>query len=138
MFRETDDAAEASVKETLEFRMMNKKLLACAAGAAVVGFLAVTEVVAAGGAAGAAGGAIGLGEGLTSAGKAIGGGLAAGLAVLGGGPGIGKVGGSAVEAMARQPEMAGSIGTNMLIAAALIEGATLFGVVVGFLGVFLG
>lgn len=76
-----------------------------------------------------------LGDGLMYAGKAIGGGLAAGLAVLGGGPGIGRVGGSAVEAMARQPEASGTIGTNMLIAAALIEGATLFAVVVGFLGV---
>ncbi len=63
----------------------------------------------------------------------IGAGLAAGLAVIGGGMGIGRVGGSAVEAMARQPEASGTIGTNMLIAAALIEGATLFAVLGGFL-----
>ena len=63
----------------------------------------------------------------------VGAGLAAGLAVIGGGLGIGRVGGSAVEAMARQPEASGTIGTNMMIAAALIEGATLFAVVVGFL-----
>lgn len=63
----------------------------------------------------------------------IGAGLAAGLAVIGGGLGIGRVGGSAVEAMARQPEASGTIGTNMLIAAALIEGATLFAVLGGFL-----
>ncbi len=71
-------------------------------------------------------------------GKAIGGGLAAGLAVIGGGLGIGKIGSSAVESIARQPEAAGTIGSNMIISAALVEGATLFAVVVGFLGVFLG
>jgi F-type H+-transporting ATPase subunit c len=68
-------------------------------------------------------------------GKGLGGGLAAGLAVIGGGLGIGRIGGSAVESIARQPEASGTIGTNMLIAAALVEGATLFAVVVGFLGV---
>ncbi|MGD9693188.1 MAG: ATP synthase F0 subunit C [Phycisphaerales bacterium] len=66
-------------------------------------------------------------------GKGIGAGLAAGLAVIGGGLGIGRVGGSAVESMARQPEASGTISTNMLIAAALIEGATLFAVLGGFL-----
>jgi F-type H+-transporting ATPase subunit c len=66
-------------------------------------------------------------------GRGIGAGLAAGLAVVGGGLGIGKIGGSAVEAMARQPEASGTIGTNMLIAAALVEGATLFAVLGGFL-----
>lgn len=73
----------------------------------------------------------GLGEGLGNLGKGLGAGLAAGLAVIGGGIGIGRIGGSAVEAMARQPEASGTIGTNMLIAAALVEGATLFAVVVG-------
>lgn len=68
-------------------------------------------------------------------GAGIGGGLAAGLAVIGGALGIGRIGGSAVESIARQPEASGPIGTNMIIAAALIEGATLFAVVVGFLGV---
>jgi len=72
---------------------------------------------------------------MTGLGKAIGGGLAAGLAVIGAGLGIGRIGGSAVESIARQPEMAGPIGTNMIIAAALIEGATLFAVVVGLLGI---
>lgn len=66
-------------------------------------------------------------------GKGIGAGLAAGLAVIGGGLGIGRIGGSAVESMARQPEASGTIGTNMLIAAALVEGATLFAVLGGFL-----
>ena len=49
--------------------------------------------------------------------------LGAGLAVLGAGLGIGRIGGSACESMARQPEMAGQIQTAMIIAAALIEGA---------------
>ena len=63
---------------------------------------------------------------------AIGAGLGAGLAVIGAGLGIGRIGGQAVEGMARQPEAAGRIQTAALILAALIEGAALFGVVVGF------
>jgi F-type H+-transporting ATPase subunit c len=57
--------------------------------------------------------------------------IGAGLAVVGGGVGIGMVGKGAVEAIARQPEAAGKIQINMILAAALIEGATLFAVVVG-------
>ena len=60
--------------------------------------------------------------------------IGAGLAVLGAGLGIGRIGGSAVEAIARNPEVSGKIQTTMLIAAALIEGVALFGVVVGLLG----
>jgi F-type H+-transporting ATPase subunit c len=60
--------------------------------------------------------------------------LGAGLAVIGAGIGIGQVGGKAMEGIARQPEAAGKIQTAMIIAAALIEGAALFGVVVSFLG----
>ncbi|MBK6952447.1 MAG: ATP synthase F0 subunit C [Crocinitomicaceae bacterium] len=56
--------------------------------------------------------------------------IGAGLAVIGAGIGIGRIGGSAVESMARQPELAGKIQTAMIIAAALIEGAALFAVVV--------
>ena len=67
--------------------------------------------------------------------KGIGGGLAAGIGALGAGVGIGRIGGSAVEAIARQPEMAGSIGTNMIITAALVEGVALFAVVVGLLAI---
>jgi len=59
--------------------------------------------------------------------------IGAGLAVLGAGIGIGKIGGSAMEAIARQPEATNKIQTNMIIAAALIEGVALFGVVVGML-----
>ena len=58
--------------------------------------------------------------------KGIGGGLAAGIGALGAGVGIGRIGGGAVEAIARQPEMAGTIGTNMIITAALVEGVALF------------
>ena len=60
--------------------------------------------------------------------------IGAGLVVIGVGLGIGKIGGSAMEAIARQPEAYGKIQTAMLIAAALIEGVALFGVVVGLLG----
>lgn len=63
----------------------------------------------------------------------IGAGLAAGLAVLGAGLGIGRIGGQAMEAIARQPEASGKIQAAMIIAAALIEGVALFGVVVGLL-----
>jgi F-type H+-transporting ATPase subunit c len=63
----------------------------------------------------------------------IGAGLAAGLATIGAGIGIGRIGGSAVEGIARQPEAAGAIQLNAIILAALIEGAALFGVVVAFL-----
>lgn len=59
--------------------------------------------------------------------------IGAGLAVLGGGLGIGLIGKGAVESIARQPEAQGPIGTNMILAAALVEGATLFAVVVGLL-----
>ncbi len=63
----------------------------------------------------------------------IGAGLGAGLSVIGAGLGIGRIGGSAVEGIARQPEAAGAIQLNAIILAALIEGAALFGVVVAFL-----
>lgn len=62
----------------------------------------------------------------------IGAALGAGLAVVGAGMGIGRIGGSAVEGMARQPEAAGKIQTAALILAAFIEGAALFGIVVAF------
>jgi len=60
--------------------------------------------------------------------------IGAGLAVLGAGIGIGRIGGSAMDAIARQPEAHSKIQTTMIIAAALIEGVALFGVVVGMLG----
>jgi len=63
----------------------------------------------------------------------LGGAIGAGLAVMGGAAGIGRIGGSAVESMARQPEAAGNISTAMIITAAMIEGATLFAVLGGFI-----
>ena len=54
-------------------------------------------------------------------------------AALGAGIGIGKIGGSAMEAIARQPEASNDIRTNMIIIAALVEGVALFAVVVCFL-----
>jgi F-type H+-transporting ATPase subunit c len=62
--------------------------------------------------------------------------IGAGLAVIGVGMGIGRIGGSAVEGMARQPEVAGQIQTAMIIAAALIEGAGFFGLIVCLLVLF--
>jgi F-type H+-transporting ATPase subunit c len=59
--------------------------------------------------------------------------IGAGLAVLGGGLGIGKIGASAVEAIARQPEANGQISTAMIISAALIEGTTMFGIVISYI-----
>ncbi len=56
--------------------------------------------------------------------------VGAGLAVIGAGLGIGRIGGQAMDAIARQPEAASSIQTTMIIAAALIEGAALFAIVV--------
>ena len=67
--------------------------------------------------------------------RELGGALGAGLAVVGGGAGIGRVGASAVESIARQPEAGGRINMAMIITAAMIEGATLFAVVVGLLAV---
>lgn len=58
--------------------------------------------------------------------------LGAGMALVGGGIGIGLVGKGAVESIARQPEASGKIQINMILAAALIEGATLFAVFAGF------
>ena len=59
--------------------------------------------------------------------------IGAGLAVIGAGIGIGQIGGKAVEGIARQPEAASKIQTNMIIAAALVEGVALFAVVVALL-----
>jgi len=60
--------------------------------------------------------------------------MGAGLAAIGAGIGIGQIGGKAVEAIARQPEAISKIQTNMIIAAALVEGVALFAVVVAMIG----
>ena len=59
--------------------------------------------------------------------------VGAGLIVIGAGLGLGRIGGSAMEAIARQPEAVGDIRNNMILTAALVEGAALFGIVVGLL-----
>jgi F-type H+-transporting ATPase subunit c len=100
--------------------------------AVVVAILAMPSVAFAQGAAEAAEKA----TFLTSNGAAwLGGAIGAGLAIMGGAAGIGRIGGSAVESMARQPAAAGQISTAMIITAAMIEGATLFAVVVGMMAV---
>ncbi len=73
------------------------------------------------------------GAGLGKLGAAIG----AGVAVLGAGLGIGKIGGAAMEGIARQPEASGDIRMNMIIAAALVEGVALIAIVVCLLTLFL-
>jgi F-type H+-transporting ATPase subunit c len=70
------------------------------------------------------------GAGATPGPMNLGSAIGAGLVILGAGFGIGKIGSSAVESMARQPEVAGNVQTAMIIAAALIEGATFFALIV--------
>ncbi|MEZ6164375.1 MAG: ATP synthase F0 subunit C [Phycisphaerales bacterium] len=101
-------------------KLLKKVALAAGAVALVAPSMALAQD---GGAAAAAGASIGKGLAV----------VGAGLAVLGGGLGIGAVGKGALESIARQPEASGTIGTNMILAAALIEGATLFAIVVAFL-----
>ena len=77
--------------------------------------------------------AVGFTKEYTGAWAMFGAGLGGGVAVIGAGIGIGRVGGQVAEAMARQPERAAQIQTSGLIFAALIEGAALFAIVVSFL-----
>jgi F-type H+-transporting ATPase subunit c len=65
-----------------------------------------------------------------------GGAIGAGLAGIGAGIGIGQIGKGAVEAIARQPEAVNDIRSNMILAAALVEGVALFGVIAGILAMF--
>ena len=66
----------------------------------------------------------------------MGAGIGAGLAAIGAGIGIGKIGSSAVEAIARQPEAVADIRSNMIISAALIEGVAFFAIVICLLILF--
>lgn len=68
---------------------------------------------------------IGIGYGIAA--------LGAGLAALGAGMGIGRIGGSALESIARQPEAGNDIRANMILTAALVEGAAFFAMVIGLL-----
>jgi F-type H+-transporting ATPase subunit c len=72
---------------------------------------------------------VGIGYGLA--------GMGAGLAAIGAGVGIGRIGGSALESIARQPEAMGDIRANMILTAALVEGAAFFAMVIGLLVIFL-
>ena len=68
--------------------------------------------------------------------KYLGAGFGAAIAAIGAGIGIGKIGSSAMEAIARQPEAAGDIRSNMIVIAALSEGVALFAVIVCLLCLF--
>jgi F-type H+-transporting ATPase subunit c len=72
---------------------------------------------------------IGIGYGIAA--------MGAGLAAVGAGIGIGRIGGSAVESIARQPEAINDIRSNMILTAALVEGAAFFAMVIGLLVIFL-
>ena len=63
--------------------------------------------------------------------------IGAGIASIGAGIGIGNIGRGALESMARQPESTGDIRSNMIVAAALIEGVAFFAIVVCLLVVFI-
>src|SRR5438552_6109535 len=122
--RRTDEGT-TTMNRTQLFR------LALGFAAAVTALVAMPSVVFAQEAARTAAGAWLPSNGMGWLGGAIG----AGLAIIGGASGIGRIGGSAVESMARQPAAAGQISTAMIITAAMIEGATLFAVVVGMMAV---
>jgi F-type H+-transporting ATPase subunit c len=63
-------------------------------------------------------------------GTGLGAGIGVALAIVGAGYGFGRIGGAALESMARQPEIAGQIQTGMIVIAALLEGATFFGLLI--------
>ena len=67
----------------------------------------------------------------------VAGAIGAGIAALAAAYGIGKIGSSAMEAIARQPESAGNIRTAMIIIGALVEGACLFAIIACFMAIFL-
>ena len=75
-----------------------------------------------------AAGNIGIGYGVAA--------LGAGMAALGAGVGIGRIGGDAMNAMARQPESMNDLRANMILMAALVEGAAFFAMVIGLLVIF--
>ena len=66
----------------------------------------------------------------------LGAGIGAGIAAIGAGIGIGQIGRGAVESIARQPEAVGDIRSNMIIAAALIEGVAFIAIVISLLILF--
>ncbi|MDX1683149.1 MAG: ATP synthase F0 subunit C [Phycisphaeraceae bacterium] len=114
-----------------------KKSILIAAAAVMMSLVAISPAVAAPEDADAADAAVVADAGSRffvlpdgAAGIALAAGLGVGLVVIGAAKGIGRIGGSAVESIARQPEAGGRIFTSMLLSAALIEGFTLFAIVV--------
>ena len=73
---------------------------------------------------------------LTGTLTALGASVGAAIAAIAAGIGIGKIGAAAMEAIARQPEAAGDIRSNMIVIAALVEGVALFAVIVSVLALF--
>lgn len=71
-------------------------------------------------------------DGTSQAGGAVG----AGLAAIGAGIGIGQIGKGSVESIARQPEALNDIRQNMILTAALVEGAALFAIIAGIIAIF--
>jgi F-type H+-transporting ATPase subunit c len=67
---------------------------------------------------------------ITLSGASVGAGLGAAITIIGAGIGFGRIGASALESMARQPEIAGQIQTAMIVIAALLEGATFFALII--------
>ncbi|HAY98281.1 MAG: F0F1 ATP synthase subunit C [Mesotoga sp.] len=74
-----------------------------------------------------------IGEGLMLMGKFIGAGLAMGIGAIGAGIGEGRIGASAMEAMARQPEMIGTLTTRMILADAIAETTGIYSLVIAFM-----
>ena len=68
----------------------------------------------------------------------MGAGIGAGIAAIAAGIGIGRLGGSAMEAIARQPASTGDLRSNMIVIAALIEGVAFFALIVCILCIFMG
>jgi len=84
-----------------------------------------------------AGGPTGAGGAVGDPGYAyLGGGIGAGLAAIGAGLGVGRIGGSTVEAIARQPEAAGTMNVPLFVTAGMVEGVALAAVVVGLIAIF--
>ena len=67
----------------------------------------------------------------------MGAGIGAGIAAVGAGIGVGNIGGNALLAISRQPEATGDIRSNMIVAAALVEGVAFFAIVVCLLILFI-
>ncbi len=123
-----DSRSTEDWREKMQKRNSRLALVMIVMGLAIMFVPAAPAMAAEGGADG--------GSMLTTLGAAkLGGAIGAGLVIMGAAAGIGRIGGSAVESMARQPEVAGQIFTPMILTAALIEGATFFALIITMLAV---